>query len=77
MDKKNTGSVLKYRIREPLKKSNNTPTIFLLHGFGSNMDDLFSLNQFFFSFIDDTDSKNPFLFSSSFNFEKLVLSRAF
>ena len=47
MDKKNTDAVLKYRIRKPLKKSNNTPTIFLLHGFGSNMDDLFSLNQFF------------------------------
>ena len=38
---------LQYRIRYPEQKTNNTPTLFLLHGFGSNMDDLFGLNQFF------------------------------
>ncbi len=47
MAKNNTDSILKYRIKEPLKKSIDTPTLFLLHGIGSNMDDLFSLNHFF------------------------------
>jgi phospholipase/carboxylesterase len=47
MTKNNIDSILKYRIKEPLNKSTDTPTIFLLHGIGSNMDDLFSLNHFF------------------------------
>ena len=38
---------LQYRIRYSEQKNNNTPSLFLLHGFGSNMDDLFALNQFF------------------------------
>ena len=38
---------LQYRIRYPEQKTQNTPSLFLLHGFGSNMDDLFALNQFF------------------------------
>ena len=37
---------LKYRIRTT-DKEKNSRSIFLLHGFGSHMDDLFSLNQFF------------------------------
>ena len=37
---------LKYRIRTA-DKEKNSRSIFLLHGFGSHMDDLFSLNQFF------------------------------
>ena len=38
---------LQYKIRYSEQKNNNTPSLFLLHGFGSNMDDLFALNQFF------------------------------
>ena len=47
MNTENLALPLKYKIRYPLKEVSNTPTIFFLHGFGSNMDDLFSLNQFF------------------------------
>lgn len=38
---------LSYKIRIPEKKVKDTPSIFFLHGYGSNMDDLFSLSQFF------------------------------
>ena len=38
---------LRYKIRYPEQKTQNTHSVFLLHGFGSNMDDLFSLTQFF------------------------------
>ena len=38
---------LKYKIRIPENKKNNAPSIFFLHGYGSNMNDLFALNQFF------------------------------
>ena len=38
---------LSYKIRVPEQKANNTPSIFFLHGYGSNMNDLFSLSQFF------------------------------
>ena len=38
---------LQYKIRYPEQKTQNKPSLFLLHGFGSNMEDLFSLNQFF------------------------------
>ena len=38
---------LKYRIRHHKQETHNTPSLFLLHGIGSNMDDLFALNQFF------------------------------
>ena len=37
---------LKYRIRESILNE-NAPAIFFLHGYGSNMEDLFSLSQFF------------------------------
>ena len=38
---------LKYKIRIPENNKNNAPSIFFLHGYGSNMNDLFALNQFF------------------------------
>ena len=38
---------LSYKIRVPEKITKNTASIFFLHGYGSNMNDLFSLNQFF------------------------------
>ena len=38
---------LNYKIRVPEQKANNIPSIFFLHGYGSNMNDLFSLSQFF------------------------------
>ena len=47
MNPKDIKIPLQYRIRYPERKTNNTPSLFLLHGFGSNMDDLFGLNQFF------------------------------
>ena len=37
---------LKYRMRESILNE-NAPAIFFLHGYGSNMEDLFSLSQFF------------------------------
>ncbi|CEN32993.1 Esterase I (fragment) [Capnocytophaga canimorsus] len=33
---------LEYIIKESTKKSKNTPVIFMLHGYGSNEQDLFS-----------------------------------
>ena len=47
MNPKDIKIPLQYRIRYSEQKNNNTPSLFLLHGFGSNMDDLFALNQFF------------------------------
>jgi phospholipase/carboxylesterase len=38
-----TAPVLHYLVREPIVKSGNTPVIILLHGVGSNEQDLFSL----------------------------------
>jgi len=38
---------LSYKIRIPEKKAKGTPSVFFLHGYGSNMNDLFSLSQFF------------------------------
>ena len=37
---------LKYRMRGSILNE-NAPAIFFLHGYGSNMEDLFSLSQFF------------------------------
>ena len=38
---------LSYKIRVPEKITKNTASIFFLHGYGSNMNDLFSLGQLF------------------------------
>lgn len=42
---KKTEPVLKYLVREPKIKSENPPLIILLHGFGSNEQDLFALAE--------------------------------
>ena len=41
-----TNQVLDYRIRQPLKKSDTTPVLFLLHGYGSHEEDLFSFANY-------------------------------
>ena len=46
MDINNINISLEYKIRFTNQNKNN-PSIFLLHGYGSNMNDLFSLHQFF------------------------------
>lgn len=38
--------VLDYRIRPPLKKSDTDPVLFLLHGYGSHEEDLFSFANY-------------------------------
>ena len=38
---------LNYRIRVPKENKYNTRSMFFLHGYGSNMDDIFGLSQFF------------------------------
>ena len=38
--------VLDYRIRRPLKKSDTAPVLFLLHGYGSHEEDLFSFANY-------------------------------
>lgn len=38
--------VLDYRIRRPLKKSDTDPVLFLLHGYGSHEEDLFSFANY-------------------------------
>lgn len=38
--------VLDYRIRRPLKEGGNTPVLFLLHGYGSHEEDLFSFANY-------------------------------
>lgn len=38
--------LLDYRIRKPLKKGENTPVLFLLHGYGSHEEDLFSFADY-------------------------------
>ena len=38
--------VLDYRIRRPLKKSDTSPVLFLLHGYGSHEEDLFSFANY-------------------------------
>ena len=38
--------VLDYRIRRPLKEGENTPVLFLLHGYGSHEEDLFSFANY-------------------------------
>ena len=38
---------LEYKIRVPDNSPHNAPSIFFLHGYGSNMNDLFTLSQFF------------------------------
>ena len=38
---------LKNLVRQAEKGTDENPTIFFLHGFGSNMQDLFGLTQFF------------------------------
>lgn len=38
--------MLTYRIREATSKQKNSPALFLLHGYGSNADDLFSFTPY-------------------------------
>ena len=38
---------LKHLVKLPNKQGSESPTIFFLHGFGSNMQDLFALSDFF------------------------------
>lgn len=38
--------VLDYRIRRPLKEGETTPVLFLLHGYGSHEEDLFSFSNY-------------------------------
>lgn len=41
-----TDQVLDYRVRQPLKKGDTTPVLFLLHGYGSHEEDLFSFANY-------------------------------
>lgn len=41
-----TDQVLNYRVRRPLKESDTSPVLFLLHGYGSHEEDLFSFANY-------------------------------
>ena len=41
-----TDQVLDYRVRRPLKESDTSPVLFLLHGYGSHEEDLFSFANY-------------------------------
>lgn len=41
-----TDQVLDYRVRRPLKESDTSPVFFLLHGYGSHEEDLFSFANY-------------------------------
>ena len=41
-----TDQVLDYRVRRPLKESDTIPVLFLLHGYGSHEEDLFSFANY-------------------------------
>ena len=41
-----TPSILDYKLRKPLKKEATTPVLFLLHGYGSHEEDLFSFANY-------------------------------
>ena len=41
-----TDKVLDYRVRRPLKESDTSPVLFLLHGYGSHEEDLFSFANY-------------------------------
>ena len=41
-----TPSILDYKLRKPLKKEATTPILFLLHGYGSHEEDLFSFANY-------------------------------
>jgi len=43
---RSSGPLLQYLVREPKISSNKPPVIFLLHGIGSNEEDLFALAEF-------------------------------
>ena len=43
----NVSKKLKYLINKPASDQNNLKIIFLLHGYGSNEEDLYSLKEFF------------------------------
>ena len=42
----NIDQVLDYRVRRPLKESDTSPVLFLLHGYGSHEEDLFSFANY-------------------------------
>lgn len=42
----NIDQVLNYRVRRPLKESDTSPVLFLLHGYGSHEEDLFSFANY-------------------------------
>lgn len=41
-----TDQVLDYRVRRPLKEGDSSPVLFLLHGYGSHEEDLFSFANY-------------------------------
>ena len=41
-----TPTILDFKLRKPLKKDKTTPVLFLLHGYGSHEDDLFSFANY-------------------------------